>query len=142
MVALSRATPPAFLCACADAAARCGGDAARSCLVLDGKMQSAAADEFVYHESLVHTAMLSHPDPKRVFIGGGGEGATLREVLRHKTVEKCTMVDIDGVAVDVCKKVCGYRHLLAQPCTCAPPRSPDRGGSRLFCFILFDCLIL
>ena len=70
-------------------------------LVLDGKTQSAERDEFVYHESLVHPAMLLHPHPKRVYIGGGGELATAREVLRHTTVEKCVMVDIDKVVVDV-----------------------------------------
>lgn len=44
------------------------------CLVLDGKMQSSEVDEFVYHEALVHPAMLTHPNPKRVFIVGGGRG--------------------------------------------------------------------
>lgn len=57
-------------------------------LLLDGKMQSSEADEWAYHETLVHIAMLHHPNPKTVFIMGGGEGATAREVLRHKTVEK------------------------------------------------------
>ena len=47
------------------------------CLVLDGKTQSAEIDEHIYHEALVHPALLSHPDPKQVFIAGGGEGATL-----------------------------------------------------------------
>ena len=51
------------------------------CLVLDGKIQSSEKDEFIYHEALVHPAMLSHPNPQMVFIAGGGEGATLREVL-------------------------------------------------------------
>jgi spermidine synthase len=51
-------------------------------LVLDGKLQSAELDEALYHELLVHPAMLSHPAPKQVLIIGGGEGATLREVLR------------------------------------------------------------
>ena len=66
-------------------------------LVLDGKTQSALRDEHIYHESLVHPAMLAHPAPKNVYIGGGGEFATAREVLRHKSVEKCVMVDIDKV---------------------------------------------
>lgn len=64
-------------------------------LVLDGKLQSAESDEGLYHEVLVHPALLHHPNPKNVFIMGGGEGSTAREVLRHKSVEKCTMVDID-----------------------------------------------
>lgn len=64
-------------------------------LLLDGKSQSAEADEFVYHELLVHLALLLHPNPRTVFIAGGGEGATAREALRHKSVEKVVMVDID-----------------------------------------------
>ena len=74
------------------------------CLILDGKMQSSEYDEFIYHEALVHPALLTHPDPKRVFIVGGGEGATLREVLRHKTVERVLMVDIDEEVVESCRK--------------------------------------
>lgn len=73
------------------------------CLILDGKIQSSQVDEFIYHEALVHPAMLSHPDPRRVFIVGGGEGATLREVLRHGSVEQALMVDIDEEVVESCK---------------------------------------
>jgi spermidine synthase len=65
------------------------------CLVLDGKIQSSERDEFIYHEGLVQPAMVTHHRPESVFIAGGGEGATLREVLRHKTVKKAEMVDID-----------------------------------------------
>ena len=72
------------------------------CLVLDGKMQSSEVDEFIYHETLVHPALLTHPNPKRVFVVGGGEGATLREILRHKSVEYVLMVDIDQEVVESC----------------------------------------
>jgi spermidine synthase len=74
------------------------------CLVLDGKIQSSESDEFIYHEALVHPAMLTHPQPERVFIAGGGEGATLREVLAHKTVKKAVMVDIDEEVVNLCRR--------------------------------------
>ena len=57
-------------------------------LILDKDVQSTERDEYIYHETLVHPAMLTHPEPKRVLIVGGGEGATLREVLKHPTVEK------------------------------------------------------
>ena len=63
------------------------------CLVLDGKIQSSETDEFIYHEALVQPAMTTHPNPETVFIAGGGEGATLREVLRHPSVKKVVMVD-------------------------------------------------
>lgn len=74
-----------------------------TCLILDDKMQSTSSDEFIYHETLVHPAMLSHPNPERVFIIGGGEGATLREVLRHPSVKKAVMVDIDDQVIELCK---------------------------------------
>jgi spermidine synthase len=75
-----------------------------TCLVLDGKIQSSEADEFIYHESLVQPAMIAHPEPRTVLIAGGGEGATLREVLRHRSVEQATMVDLDEQVVEVCRK--------------------------------------
>jgi spermidine synthase len=74
------------------------------CLVLDGKIQSSEADEFIYHEALVHPAMLTHPRPEKVLIAGGGEGATLREVLAHKTLRKAVMVDIDEEVVSLCRR--------------------------------------
>ncbi len=74
------------------------------CLVLDGKIQSSEADEFVYHEALVQPAMLLHPHPETVFIAGGGEGATLRETLAHKSVKRAVMVDIDEQVIALCKK--------------------------------------
>ena len=80
------------------------------CLVLDGKLQSAEMDEFVYHEALVHPAMIVHPHPETVFIAGGGEGATLREVLRYTSVRKAVMVDIDREAVDVCRRFFPSMH--------------------------------
>jgi spermidine synthase len=74
------------------------------CLVLDGKIQSSERDEFIYHEALVHPAMLSHTCPETIFIAGGGEGATLREVLAHKTVKRVVMVDIDSQVIDICRR--------------------------------------
>ena len=74
------------------------------CLVLDGKIQSSEADEFIYHEALVQPSMFTHPCPETVFIAGGGEGATLREVLSHNTVKRAVMVDIDEQVVAICQK--------------------------------------
>jgi spermidine synthase len=68
---------------------------------LDNILQSRTFGEAAYHEPLVHPAMFSHKNPKRVAIVGGGEGATLREVLKHKTVEKVVMIEIDEVMVNV-----------------------------------------
>lgn len=80
------------------------------CLVLDGKIQSSERDEFIYHEALVHPAMLSHACPEAVFIAGGGEGATLREVLAHKTVKRVVMVDIDRQVIDICRRYLSLFH--------------------------------
>jgi spermidine synthase len=73
-------------------------------LVLDGDTQSSQHDEKIYHESLVHPALAALGDRSEILILGGGEGATLREVLRHPGVRRCTMVDIDGDVVELCKK--------------------------------------
>lgn len=70
---------------------------------LDEKIQSAQVDEFIYHEALVHPAMLLHGSPEDVYIIGGGEGATLREVLKYD-VKRCVMCDIDKEFVEICKE--------------------------------------
>lgn len=74
------------------------------CLVLDGNIQSSTKDEWIYHESLVHPILFTHPEPKDVLIIGGGEGATAREVLKHRCVNKVIMVDIDNEIVELSKK--------------------------------------
>lgn len=75
------------------------------CLVLDGRIQSSEKDEFIYHEAIVHPALLLNPNKeKEVLIMGGAEGATLREVLRYEDVKEAIMVDIDGEVVRVSKE--------------------------------------
>jgi spermidine synthase len=74
------------------------------CLVLDSKIQSSEFDEFVYHEALVQPALIAHPRPETVFIAGGGEGATLREVLSHVTVRRAVMIDIDADVISVSRQ--------------------------------------
>jgi len=73
-------------------------------LLIDGKTQSTEFDEFIYHESLVHPALLTHEKPSEVLVIGGGEGATIREVLKHNVVEKVTMIDIDDIMIELSKK--------------------------------------
>ena len=55
-------------------------------LYIEGHLQSSTFDEYIYHEALVHPILLAHPNPQRVVILGGGEGATLRTVLSHQKV--------------------------------------------------------
>jgi len=74
------------------------------CLVLDGRIQSSQADEFIYHEALVHPGMLAtETSPERALVIGGGEGATLREILRYPSITHAVMVDIDGEVVELCR---------------------------------------
>ncbi len=73
------------------------------CLIIDGAIQSTTFDEYVYHESLVHPAMLTCKDPKNVLVIGGGEGATMREILKHD-VQKVKVIDIDEELIELCKK--------------------------------------
>src|SRR5258708_33893088 len=58
------------------------------CLILNDEIQSAENDEFIYHECLVQPAMATHPAPRDILILGGGEGATVREILRHPKVRR------------------------------------------------------
>ena len=74
------------------------------CLVLDGWIQSSQADEFIYHEALVHPGLLLPLAPARALVIGGGEGATLREILRYPSITRALMVDIDQEVVEACKR--------------------------------------
>ena len=77
--------------------------AADRALYLDGIVQSTLQGNAAYHEALVQPSMFAHPNPKRVAIIGGGECATLREVLKHNTVEKVVMIEIDPGVIEVSK---------------------------------------
>lgn len=79
-------------------------------LMLDGAIQSSEDDESLYHEVLVQPVMLRHPAPRDVLIIGGGEGATLREVLAHRSVKSATMVDLDKELVELCREHMTYWH--------------------------------
>ncbi|MEM6960981.1 MAG: polyamine aminopropyltransferase [Myxococcota bacterium] len=72
-------------------------------LVIDGVFMTSERDEHLYHEMIVHPAMVTHPNPQSVLVIGGGDGGTAREVLRHPTVQTCTMVEIDALVVEACK---------------------------------------
>lgn len=72
-------------------------------LVLDGAIQVTEADDFFYHEMLVHVPVFAHGRVRRVLIIGGGDGGILRETLRHKGVRKAVMVEIDRRVTEVCK---------------------------------------
>ncbi|MBS3755940.1 MAG: polyamine aminopropyltransferase [Desulfobacterales bacterium] len=85
-------------------------------LLNDGIVMVSERDEFVYHEMIAHVPLFTHPNPKRVLIIGGGDGGTAREVLRHETVERAVMVEIDEMVVNACKKhIPSISHALEDP---------------------------
>jgi len=73
-------------------------------LLNDGLVMLSERDEFVYHDMITHVPLFTHPNPEKVLIIGGGDGGTAREVLRHKNVKKCDMVEIDKMVVDACRE--------------------------------------
>lgn len=73
-------------------------------LVIDGKVQACELDEFVYHEMLAHPALLCHEEPKKVLVAGGGDGGTVRECLKHPTVEEIVLVEIDEKVIELSKR--------------------------------------
>lgn len=72
-------------------------------MTIDGIVMLSEKDEFVYHEMITHPALLTHPNPKRVLIIGGGDGGTAREVLKHKSIETVDLVEIDETVVRAAK---------------------------------------
>ncbi len=72
-------------------------------LTLDGLVMTTERDEFIYHEMLVHPAMVSHPAPERILIVGGGDGGTAREVLKYP-VKEVHLVEIDGMVIEASRR--------------------------------------
>ncbi len=73
-------------------------------LALDNMVMTTEKDEFHYHEMISHPAMFTHGNIKNVLVIGGGDGGTVREILKHQSVEKVTMVEIDGAVIEACKE--------------------------------------
>lgn len=73
-------------------------------LFLDERLQATEVDEFLYHESITHPALVTHPNPKKVLIIGGADGGAAHQVLKHQTVKKLFIVDIDGELIKICQK--------------------------------------
>ncbi|MEI4260125.1 MAG: polyamine aminopropyltransferase [Candidatus Dasytiphilus stammeri] len=69
---------------------------------LDGILQTTEVDEFIYHEMISHVPLVAYGHPKKVLIIGGGDGASLREVTKYKSIEKIIMVEIDEKVVTAC----------------------------------------
>lgn len=73
-------------------------------LTLDGYMMLTEKDEFIYHEMITHVAMATNPLIKSILVIGAGDGGTIRELTRYKTIENIDLVEIDERVVEVCKE--------------------------------------
>ena len=73
-------------------------------LLNDNYVMITERDEFIYHEMIAHVPLFVHPEPKKVLVIGGGDGGTIREAIRHPSVEHCDLVEIDGAVIEACKK--------------------------------------
>lgn len=73
-------------------------------LTLDNMVMTTEKDEFHYHEMISHPAMFLHQSPKKILVIGGGDGGTVRELLRHDNVEHIDMVEIDRAVIEACKE--------------------------------------
>lgn len=79
-------------------------------LRLDGRFMTSEADEFFYHEALVHPAALVHPQPERALILGGGDGGAAEELLKHGAVRQITLVDLDAEVIDLARRELASIH--------------------------------
>lgn len=73
-------------------------------LTLDGYVMLTEKDEFIYHEMIVHVPMCAHPDARKILVIGGGDGGTVRELVRYAAVERIDLVEIDEQVVTACKE--------------------------------------
>lgn len=73
-------------------------------LILDNVIQTSVMDEFIYHEMITHVGLCTHPDPRRVLVIGGGDGGSVREIVKHSRVEKVVHVEIDEKVIEAAKK--------------------------------------
>jgi len=69
-------------------------------MLLDGLVMVTERDEFVYHDMITHPALFTHPNPKKVLVIGGGDGGTIREILKHTNVEQAVLCAMDGLVID------------------------------------------
>ncbi|NPV27817.1 MAG: polyamine aminopropyltransferase [Firmicutes bacterium] len=86
-------------------------------LVLDGNVQTTVGDEFFYHEMIAHVPLFTHPEPRRVLVIGGGDGGTVREVVKHTSVAQVDLVEIDERVIVNCR-----RYLPELSCALDNPR--------------------
>ncbi len=77
---------------------------------LDGYFMTSERDEFFYHENMIHPALVSHPEPKKVLIIGGGDGGSADEVFKHPSIERIVLVELDEAVVNLSRKYFARVH--------------------------------
>lgn len=77
---------------------------------IDGWYMTSERDEFFYHEPIVHCAAIAHPDPKSALVIGGGDGGSSEELLKHATIGRVVMAELDPEVVRVAKRYLGEVH--------------------------------
>ena len=68
---------------------------------LDGYFMTSERDEFLYHENMIHTALISHPNPRSILVIGGGDGGSADEIFKHPSVERIVLVELDQAVIDL-----------------------------------------
>ena len=84
---------------------------------IDGANMTSEGDEFFYHEPLVHPAAIAHPCPRNVLVIGGGDGGTCEEILKHPSVERVVLAELDAGVVEMAKRHLSsvHRNVFANP---------------------------
>ena len=77
---------------------------------LDGRLMTSEGDEFFYHECMTHPAALAHPNPESILVIGGGDGGSSEELLKHPSVQRIVVAELDPVVIDISKKWLGAIH--------------------------------
>ncbi|GAB4205907.1 MAG: hypothetical protein Fur0019_08470 [Tibeticola sp.] len=72
-------------------------------LRLDGQYMTSEADEFFYHEAMAHPAAIAHPTPRRALIIGGGDGGLAEELLKHPSIERIVLAELDAEVIEVAR---------------------------------------
>ena len=72
-------------------------------LLLDNAHNISGKEEFIYHEMMIHPPLLVHPNPLNILVIGAGDGGCLREIFKHKDIERVVMVEIDVEVINACK---------------------------------------
>ena len=96
---------------------------------LDGCFMTSERDEFFYHENLVHVAAVTHPQPERALVIGGGDGGSAEEILKHPSIKSVTLAEIDLAVVDISRKYLQQR--ASRRARRSAPHAQDRGRLRV-----------